>query len=85
MDIIDHDEALRQRAKLLGVPDSVLRGRNEVAQGREMRAMQQQQQQQMMAEQMEAETLQKQAQATKEAVDPRVSAEIQDVLAEVTG
>ena len=85
MDIIDHDEALRQRAKLLGVPDSVLRGRNEVAQGREMRAMQEQQQQQMMAEQMEAETLQKQAQATKEAVDPRVSAEIQDVLAEVTG
>ena len=43
MDIIDHDEAVRARAELLGVPKSILRGREEVDELREQRAMQQQQ------------------------------------------
>ena len=77
LDIINHDEAIRQRAKLLGVPDSILRGRAEVMQGRMMRQQQQMQQQQMMADQMQAETVQKQAQAAQTAADPRVDAQIQ--------
>tara|TARA_Y100000361_G_scaffold63045_2_gene55419 strand:+ start:399 stop:2048 length:1650 start_codon:yes stop_codon:yes gene_type:complete len=83
MDIINHDEAIRQRAKLLGVPDSVLNGRAEVMQGRMMRQQQQMQQQQMMADQMQAETLQKQAQAAQVAADPRVDAQIEAVVDEV--
>ena len=83
MDIINHDEAIRQRAKLLGVPDSVLNGRAEVMQGRMMRQQQQMQQQQMMADQMQAETLQKQAQAAQVAADPRVDAQVQAVVDEV--
>ena len=83
MDIINHDEAIRQRAKLLGVPDSVLNGRAEVMQGRMMRQQQQMQQQQMMADQMQAETLQKQAQAAQVAADTRVDAQIEAVVDEV--
>ena len=83
MDIINHDEAIRQRAKLLGVPDSVLNGRAEVMQGRMMRQQQKMQQQQMMADQMQAETLQKQAQAAQVAADPRVDAQIEAVVDEV--
>ena len=83
MDIINHDEAIRQRAKLLGVPDSVLNGRAEVMQGRMIRQQQQMQQQQMMADQMQAETLQKQAQAAQVAADPRVDAQVQQVVEEV--
>ena len=82
LDIINHDEAIRQRAKLLGVPDSILRGRAEVMQGRMMRQQQQMQQQQMMADQMQAETVQKQAQAAQTAADPRVDAQIQAVVDE---
>ena len=38
MDNIDHDEAIRMRAKLLGVPKTVLRGSEEVDEMREQRA-----------------------------------------------
>ncbi len=47
MDVFDHDAAIRNRAELLGVPQSVLRSKEEVQQVREER-LQQQQQQAMM-------------------------------------
>ena len=79
MDIIDHDEAVRARAELLGVPKSILRGREEVDELREQRAMQQQMQQEMMMQQQQAEIAAKQGSALKD----MSGAETQDVLQQV--
>ena len=79
MDIIDHDEAVRARAELLGVPKSILRGREEVDELREQRAMQQQMQQEMMMQQQQAEIAAKQGSALKD----MSGAETQDVLEQV--
>ena len=79
MDIINHDEAIRARAELLGVPKSVLRGREEVDELREQRAMQQQMQQEMMMQQQQAEIAAKQGSALKD----MSGAETQGVLEQV--
>mgnify|MGYP003651131531 CR=1 FL=1 len=79
MDIINHDEAIRARAELLGVPKSILRGREEVDEIREQRAMQQQQQQEMMMQQQQAEIAAKQGSAVKD----MSGAEAQDVMQQV--
>ena len=79
MDIIDHDEAVRARAELLGVPKSILRGREEVDELREQRAMQQQMQQEMMMQQQQAEIAAKQGSALKD----MSGAETQGVLEQV--
>ena len=55
LDIINHDQAIRMRAELLGVPKSVLRGVDEVEEIRQQRAEQQQMQQEMMMQQQQAE------------------------------
>jgi hypothetical protein len=70
MDIINHDEAIRARAGLLGVPKSVLRGVNEVAELREARAQQQQQQQQMEMAQQQAEIGAQQSKTATEMAKP---------------
>ena len=79
MDIVNHDEAIRARAQLLGVPKSILRGREEVDELREQRAMQQQMQQEMMMQQQQAEIAAKQGSALKD----MSGAETQDVLEQV--
>ena len=66
MDNINHDLAIRTRASLLGVPKTVLRGIEEVAEMREMRAQQQQQAQEMAMQQQQAQTALTQNQAIKE-------------------
>ena len=79
LDIINHDQAIRMRAELLGVPKSVLRGVDEVEELRMMRAQQQQMQQEMMMQQQQAETMKSQAEAAKQTADP----EVQDAVATV--
>jgi hypothetical protein len=70
MDNINHDLAIRTRANLLGVPKTVLRGAEEVAEMREMRAQQQQQAQEMAMQQQQAQTALTQNQAIKELGTP---------------
>lgn len=72
MDNLDHDEALRMRSTLLGVPKTVLRDPQEVEDMREQRAMQQQAQQQAMMQQQVAETAKTQGEAAKAVSDPAV-------------
>ena len=80
MDIINHDEAIRARAGLLGVPKSVLRGVQEVDQLREERAMQQQMQQEMMMQQQQAEIAAKQSQTASEMSKPETKETLQQAL-----
>ena len=80
MDIIDHDEAIRMRANLLGVPKSILRGREEVDEIREAKAQQAAMQQQMMQQQQMAEVGQKQASIASEMAKP----ETREVINEAT-
>jgi len=80
MDIINHDEAIRARAGLLGVPKSVLRGVQEVDQLREERAMQQQMQQEMMMQQQQAEVAAKQSQTASEMSKPETKETLQQAL-----
>ena len=70
MDNIDHDEAVRMRGKLLGVPKTVMRGTDEVLEIRQARAQQQQIQQQMLMQQKQAEMALTQSQAMKEMGKP---------------
>lgn len=72
MDNLNHDEALRLRAKLLGVPNSVMRGREEIEEQREAQAAAQAAQQQAMAAQQMAEMGKTQAEAAKAVSDPAV-------------
>jgi len=80
MDIIDHDEAIRMRANLLGVPKSVLRGREEVDEMREAKAQQAAMEQQMMQQQQMAEMAQKQAGIASEMAKP----ETREIIEEAT-
>jgi hypothetical protein len=80
MDIIDHDEAIRMRANLLGVPKSVLRGREEVDEMREAKAQQAAMEQQMMQQQQMAEVAQKQAGIASEMAKP----ETREIIEEAT-
>ena len=81
MDILNNDEAVRMRAELLGVPKSVLRGREEVDELRQARMEAQMMQQQMMMQQQQAEIAAKQSSALKDAADPNA----QQVLEQVAG
>ena len=80
MDLIDHDEAIRIRATLLGVPKTILRGRDEVDEMRQMRAQQQQQMMEMQQAQAQAETMKTGAQAAQTMADPQL-AEMGDAIA----
>ena len=70
MDNINHDEAVRMRSKLLGVPKTIMRGVDEVGEIRQQRAQQQQMQQQMQMQQQQAEMALTQSQAMKEMGNP---------------
>ena len=83
MDILNHDEAVRSRAELLGVPKSVLRGRDEVDELRETRMQQQMMQQQMMMQQQQAEIAAKQSSALKDAADPGAQQVLEQVASQV--
>ena len=72
MDNINHDEAIRLRATLLGVPKTILRGRDEVEELREQRAEQQQAMAQAQEQQVQSEAMKTQAEATEKMADPRV-------------
>lgn len=80
MDIIDHDAAIRARAELLGVPKSILRGVNEVAELREQRAQQQQMQQEMQQQQQQAELAEKQSKTATEMSKPETKETLQQAL-----
>lgn len=78
MDNINHDEAIRMRATLLGVPKSILISREDVADKREAQQQAAMQQQMMMAQQQQAQTGKMQAEAAKAVADP----DVQDVMTE---
>jgi hypothetical protein len=80
MDNINHDEAIRMRATLLGVPKSILISREDVAEKREAQAQAAMEQQMMMAQQQQAQTGKMQAEAAKAVADP----DVQDVMTEAT-
>jgi len=70
MDVIDHEQAIRMRATLLGVPKTVLRGEDEVAEIREQRAAAQQQAQEQAMAQQQADTALSQGKAMTEMSKP---------------
>ena len=85
MDLIDHDEAIRIRATLLGVPKTILRGRDEVDEMRQMRAQQQQQMMEMQQAQAQAETMKTGAQAAQTMADPQLAEMGEAIAAEMEG
>ena len=78
MDNIDHDEAVRLRGKLLGVPKTVLRGKDQVNEMRNARAEQQQMAQMAQQQQAQAQAMKTQAEASKTMSDPNVQAMLGD-------
>lgn len=80
MDNINHDEAIRMRATLLGVPKSILVSRDDVAEKREAQQQAAMEQQMLMAQQQQAQTGKMQADAAKATADP----DVQDVMSEAT-
>ena len=85
MDNINHDEAIRLRGKLLGVPKTILRSRDEVMEMREQRAEQQAQMAAMQQQQAAGDAMQSQAKAAKDMADPQVQSMIQDTQEELGG
>jgi len=85
MDLINHDEAIRVRATLLGVPKTILRGRDEVDQMRQMRAQQQQMMMQMQQAQAQAETMKTGAEAAQTMSDPALAEMGEAIAAETEG
>ena len=78
MDNINHDQAIRMRAKLLGVPKSVLRGETEVSEMREERAEQQQAMQEAQMAQPQADASLKNAKAMTEMAKPETKEMIEE-------
>ena len=78
MDNINHDEAIRLRGKLLGVPKTVLRGKDEVEEMRNARAEQQQMAAMAQEQQAQAQAMKTQAEASKTMSDPNVQAMLED-------
>jgi len=78
MDNINHDEAVRLRGKLLGVPKTVLRGKDQVDEMRNARAEQQQMAQMAQQQQAQAQAMKTQAEASKTMSDPNVQAMLGD-------
>ena len=72
MDIIDHEQAIRMRARLLGVPKTILRSEDDVAEMREAKAQQQQQMAQAQQQQQQADTMAKTGQAVEKMSSPQV-------------
>ena len=70
MDNINHDEAIRMRATLLGVPKTILRGKDEVEEMRVQRAEQQAAMQQQQMAQQQADTALSQGKAMSEMGTP---------------
>lgn len=79
MDNIDHDNAIRMRAKLLGVPKTVLRGKDQVDEMRAAQAEAQQQAAMAQQAQQEAQVANTQADATKKLSDPNVQSAMGDM------
>ena len=80
---IDHDEAVRLRGKLLGVPKTVLRGKDDVNNMRTMRAEQAQMAQMAQEQQALGKAQKDQAQAAKILADPNVSSGLEDTVNEM--
>lgn len=78
MDNINHDEAIRLRGNLLGVPKTVLRGRDEVEEMRNARAEQQQMAAMAQEQQAQAQAMKTQAEASKTMADPNVQSMLSD-------
>jgi hypothetical protein len=83
MDNINHDEAIRLRGNLLGVPKTVLRGRDEVEEMRNARAEQQQMAAMAQEQQAQAQAMKTQAEASKTMADPMVQAAVTDTAEEM--
>ena len=79
MDIINHDEAIRTRAALLGVPKSILKSVVEVDQMRQDRAMQEQMQQEIAMQQQQASATASNATALNKLADPQTQAVMSEV------
>ena len=78
MDNINHDEAIRLRGNLLGVPKTVLRGKDEVEEMRNARAEQQQMAAMAQEQQAQAQAMKTQAEASKTMADPNVQSMLAD-------
>jgi len=90
MDNIDHDNAIRMRAKLLGVPKTVMRGTEQVQEMRAAQAEAQQQAAMAQQAQAQAQAMNTQADATKKLADPNVQSAMSDMvddmgMADMTG
>ena len=82
IDVINHEQAIRMRATLLGVPKTVLRGEDEVAEIREQRAAAQQQAQEQAMAQQQAETALSQGKAMTEMSKPDTKAGMEEAVAQ---
>jgi len=82
MDVIDHEQAIRMRATLLGVPKTVLRGEDEVAEIREQRAAAQQQAQEQAMAQQQADTALSQGKAMTEMSKPETKEGMEEAMAQ---
>jgi len=82
MDVIDHEQAIRMRATLLGVPKTVLRGEDEVAEIREQRAAAQQQAQEQAMAQQQADTALSQGKAMTEMSKPETIEGMEEAVAQ---
>ena len=80
MDIIDHEQAIRMRARLLGVPKTILRGEDEVAEIREAKAQQQQQMMMQQQAQQQAQTALTQGQAMSEMSKPETKEGMEEAM-----
>ena len=81
MDLIDHDRAVRLRAKLLGVPKNILRGEAEVNNIRQQRA----EQQQMAMQQQQALDQAKAMNETSKAAETASKPQVQELMDQVAG
>ena len=82
MDVINHEQAIRMRATLLGVPKTVLRGEDEVAEIREQRAAEQQQAQEQAMAQQQADTALSQGKAMTEMSKPETKEGMEEAMAQ---
>jgi hypothetical protein len=80
MDVINHEQAIRMRATLLGVPKTVLRGEDEVAEIREQRAAAQQQAQEQAMAQQQADTALSQGKAMTEMSKPETKEGMEEAM-----
>ena len=82
MDVINHEQAIRMRATLLGVPKTVLRSEDEVAEIREQRAAAQQQAQEQAMAQQQADTALSQGKAMTEMSKPETKEGMEEAVAQ---